>query len=129
VRIITYIAIAVLGFTFLALVLFRQNEDVERQAVSMTGGNPREGRALIGQYGCGSCHSIPGVRGANALVGPPLNRIANRTYIAGVLVNKPYNLIRWLKDPPGVDPLTAMPNLHIADDEAKSIAAYLYTLR
>jgi cytochrome c1 len=36
---------------------------------------------------------------------------------------------RWLRDPPGVDPLTAMPNLHLSKQEAEDIAAYMYTLK
>jgi cytochrome c1 len=38
-------------------------------------------------------------------------------------------MVRWVKDPPGVDPLTAMPNLRVTDDDARDIAAFLYTLR
>ena len=80
-------------------------------------------------YGCGSCHTIPGIEGADALVGPPLDRISSRTYVAGVLVNTPENLVRWVKNPPKVDPLTAMPNLHVTDPDARDIASFLATLR
>jgi cytochrome c len=90
---------------------------------------PARGAAAIGVYGCGSCHTIPGIRGADALVGPPLDRVASRTYIAGVMANTRDNLVRWIKDPPGVDPLTAMPNLRVNDDDARDIARYLSTLR
>jgi cytochrome c1 len=80
-------------------------------------------------YGCASCHTIPGIAGADALVGPPLDRIASRTYVAGVLVNTPENLVRWIQDPPGVDPLTAMPNLRVNEADARDIATFLSTLR
>jgi cytochrome c len=63
------------------------------------------------------------------LVGPTLERIASRAYVAGVLVNRPENLITWIQDPPGVDPKTAMPNLGIGVDDARDIASYLYTLK
>jgi cytochrome c1 len=89
----------------------------------------QRGRDTIAHYGCGSCHTIPGIRGANALVGPPLEHIASRTYIAGVLQNTHRNMFTWLKNPPGVDSKTAMPNLRLSDAEAADIAAYLYTLR
>jgi len=46
-----------------------------------------------------------------------------------VLKNTPENMIRWLKNPPGVDPMTAMPNLHVTDQQARDLAGYLYTLR
>jgi cytochrome c2 len=98
-------------------------------AVALTGGDPREGRALIRHYGCGSCHTIAGVAGANSLVGPPLTGIVGRVYIAGVLENTPDNLVRWIHDPQAVDSLTAMPTLGVSPDEARHIAAYLYTLR
>ena len=103
--------------------------DTTRAAAEMTGGEPARGRAKMERYGCASCHTIPGVRGADSLVGPPLTKVAARTYVAGVLTNTPDNMIRWIKDPPGVDPLTAMPNLGVTDEDARDIASYLYTLK
>jgi hypothetical protein len=38
-------------------------------------------------------------------------------------------MIRWIQNPPGIDPLTAMPNLHVTPSDAQDIAGYLYTLR
>jgi cytochrome c1 len=69
------------------------------------------------------------VPGANALVGPPLQGLAERAYIAGVLPNTPDNLVRWIMDPQGVNPRTVMPNLGVAAADARAIASYLYTLR
>lgn len=87
------------------------------------------GRELIIEYGCGTCHTIPGVRGADGLVGPPLTAFGDRAYIAGALVNTPENLARWIRDPQSVEPGTVMPDLGVSDDEAASIAAYLHSLR
>jgi cytochrome c2 len=87
------------------------------------------GSAAIRKYGCGSCHTIPGITGAQGLVGPPLGQIASRVYIAGVLPNEPDNMIRWLENPPAVDPKTAMPSMGVTPRDARDIAAYLYTLR
>jgi len=101
----------------------------KQQAAAMCGGDPDRGKGSARTYGCSSCHTIPGVPGANVLVGPPLNQIASRVYIGGVLKNTPNNMITWLKDPPGVDPLTAMPNLKLSDEDARDIASYLYTLK
>ena len=81
------------------------------------------------KYGCQSCHTIPGVVGADGLVGPPLAGIASRSYIAGVLPNAPANMLRWIQDPKLVDSLTAMPNVGVTPSDARNIAAYLYTLR
>jgi cytochrome c len=55
--------------------------------------------------------------------------MALRTYIAGVLTNTPENMERWIKDPPAVDGLTAMPKLGVGDQDARDIVGYLYTLR
>jgi cytochrome c len=107
----------------------RRQEDTRWVAASLTGGDPDLGRAAIERYGCGSCHTIPGVRGADANVGPSLQKLAGRTYVAGVLPNTPANLTRWIQDPPAVDDKTAMPNLGITEHEARDIAAYLYTLK
>ena len=91
--------------------------------------NPDRGRVAIRRYGCGSCHDIPGVVGADGMVGPPLATIAKRVYIAGVLPNEPDNLVKWIENPQGVDPKTAMPNMGVTTRDARDIAAYLYTLR
>jgi cytochrome c1 len=84
---------------------------------------------LISAYGCTHCHTIPGIRDADGLVGPPLTMIGSRMYIGGVMKNTPDNLMKWVKDAPSVDPLTAMPNVHVSERDARDIACYLYTLR
>jgi cytochrome c1 len=92
-------------------------------------GNPHEGKKLIVSYGCGACHTIPGVYTARGLVGPPLYFYGRRTMIAGELPNQPGNLVRWLMNPPAIEPETAMPNLGLSEQQARDISAYLYTLR
>jgi cytochrome c1 len=92
------------------------------------GGDPGRGARLLERYGCGSCHTIPGIRGADGLVGPPLIKFGSRSYIAGELPNNGENLQRWIKDPQGVEPATAMPDLSVTDVDAQDIAAYLFTL-
>lgn len=95
----------------------------------LTRGDPRHGRELIEHYGCGSCHTIPGVPGAVATVGPPLRALRKRQYLAGRLVNRPENLIRWIRDPRAVDPKTAMPAVGLDEAGARDVAAYLYVAR
>lgn len=97
-------------------------------AAALTGGDAYAGREKARDYGCGSCHTIPGVAGANSLVGPPLAGIAGRMYIAGVLTNTPQHMISWIMDPPAVDSATAMPNVGVTEEDARDITAYLYTL-
>lgn len=104
-------------------------ENAEQTARRLTGGEPEHGRTLIRTYGCQTCHTIPGVPGADGMVGPPLDRIASRSYLAGRLPNNPENLLRWIRDPQGISPGTAMPNLHVTEKDGRDIAAYLYTLK
>jgi cytochrome c len=96
---------------------------------NMVGGNPERGPALIRSYGCGTCHTVEGVIGANGLVGPPLSGMSQRAFIAGVIPNAPANMVRWIENPKSVDSLTAMPVLGVTPSDARDIAAYLYTLR
>jgi cytochrome c1 len=81
------------------------------------------------RYGCTSCHTIPGVAGANGVVGPPLARFARRSYIAGHLSNDATTLVRWIRHPHALDGRTAMPEMGVSDGDARDMAAYLYTLR
>jgi cytochrome c2 len=92
------------------------------------GGDADEGKKLIGKYGCGSCHVIPGIREATGQVGPELSAFKRRIYIGGRTPNMPENLVRWIEDPQELAPGTAMPDLGVTHAEARDIAAYLYTL-
>jgi cytochrome c1 len=92
-------------------------------------GNPQRGKEIIQGYGCGSCHTIPGVHDAKGLVGPPLLYFSRRTMIAGELPNTQENLVSWIEHPRQVEPKTAMPDLGLTEDQAYDVAAYLYTLR
>ncbi|HEX3684186.1 MAG TPA: c-type cytochrome [Bryobacteraceae bacterium] len=112
-----------------ALFVCSCGNSAEHTAEVTTGGDARRGAAAISRYGCGACHVIPGVSGAQGLAGPPLSGIASRTYIAGVLQNTPENMMRWIENPPAVDEHTVMPNLHVTAKDAADIAGYLYTLK
>lgn len=90
--------------------------------------NQKRGKSLLGQYGCGSCHVIPGVAQAQGQTGPPLNDWGRRHYIAGSVVNYPDNLIRWILDPETLEEGTLMPELGVSPQDALDMAAYLYTL-
>lgn len=94
-----------------------------------TGGQSDRGRQVIAEYRCGACHMIPGIRGADGVFGPPLNRMAVRSYIGGLFPNNPANLIRWVMSPHAMKPKTAMPDLGLSDQQARDVTAYLETLR
>lgn len=99
-----------------------------QRGVSVSAGDAEDGRRAIVSYGCGSCHEIPGVANAHGDVGPPLTRFGNRGYIAGELANNQENLVRWIVDPKGVEPGTAMPQVGVTHDDAVNISAYLESL-
>lgn len=88
----------------------------------------RGARALY-QYACSACHTIPGITGSSPNVGPPLAGIGGRSLIAGKLANTPDNMVRWLRQTHEVDPLTAMPEMGVSEQDAHDIAAYLAALR
>lgn len=94
---------------------------------AVPGGNADRGRANIASAGCGACHQIGGIRDAHGSVGPSLFNVANRSVIGGMLPNTPDNLTRWIEDAPSISPQTAMPNLGLSREQARDIAAYLYT--
>ena len=101
----------------------------ENASPHVPGGSAGRGAAVMGESGCGGCHTIPGVTGASGMVGPPLNAWSRRSYIAGNLPNTPENLIRWVMDPHEVEPGTAMPDVGLEEQQARDVAAYLYTLQ
>jgi cytochrome c len=92
-------------------------------------GNPENGRLLLRQFGCGACHRIPGVADAQGNVGPPLEGVARRVYLGGVLPNSRENMARWIRSPKTFDPQTAMPVLQVGEEHARDMVAFLYTLR
>jgi cytochrome c2 len=91
-------------------------------------GDAENGRLLLRQFGCGDCHHIPGVAGARGQVGPPLDRLARRVYLAGVLPNTPQQLSNWIREPQAIRPGTAMPDMQVSAAHARDMVAYLYTL-
>jgi cytochrome c2 len=105
----------------------QEGERMRMHASTTTGGDPARGEAMFIQYGCGSCHTISGVRTATGMVGPPLDGIALRVIIGGHLANNPDNMERWIRDPQHVAPGTAMPDLHVGEADARDITAFLYT--
>jgi cytochrome c len=92
-------------------------------------GGQAAGAAAISRYGCGSCHSIPGIAGARGMVGPPLAGIGMRMYVAGELPNTPDNLTHWIRHPASVHARTVMPELGVTAEDARDIAAFLYSLK
>lgn len=100
--------------------------EMVRTAVAMTSGDPSQAPTLLVRFGCGGCHTIPGVPGADGKVGPDLADLRERVYVGGVLWNSSDNLIGWIVDPQRFSPHSAMPATGITEAEARDVAAYLY---
>ena len=99
-----------------------------------------EGRTVFFfQSTCIACHSIQGTP-AQGIIGPNLTRLGSRSTIgAGLLVNTPENLFRWISAPHEVKPRARMPGAQVggggfpatnlSEDQVRAIAAYLSSLR
>ena len=92
-------------------------------------GDADNGKLLLRQFGCGTCHQIPGVADAKGRHGPPLAGIGSHIYIAGTLPNTPANLARFIREPARHAPGTLMPDLGVGEVHANDMAAYLAGLR
>ena len=102
---------------------------LEKPAVPSTGGDALLGSQIMVQEKCGSCHTIPGIRGANGVFGPPLTSFGRRSFIAGNFPNDPDDLVHWIMSPTSMKPKTAMPDLGLSEQQARDVGAYLYTLQ
>lgn len=85
----------------------------------------QRGRLALTQYACQSCHLIPGVTGPQTFVGPSLDGLAQRSFIAGTLPRSEANLMRWIRAPQEVKPGSTMPQLGVSERDARDMAAYL----
>jgi len=102
------------------------DDDLRRPFI---GGDAAIGKKLVTQYQCGACHAIPDVPGAGGTAGPALEQFGRLSYIAGRVPNVPPRLVAWLLDPQALKPGTTMPDMGLTEQEARHIAAFLYTLR
>lgn len=98
------------------------------------------GATVIQQRGCGGCHTIPGIAGAQGNIGPDLGPngdippVSGRNPIAtypngAVPNNSPDDLAAWIMDPQSLKPGTGMPTLGLSADDAAAAAAYLYAIQ
>lgn len=98
-----------------------------QQVAQLTGGDALTGQQDIRDKGCITCHTLSSVPGARGLIGPSLDGIADRSYLAGELSNTPENMVLWIQHPHQVEPKTVMPEMNLSEQDSRDIAAYLYT--
>jgi cytochrome c oxidase subunit 2 len=78
---------------------------------------------------CASCHQLRGTS-ASGQVGPDLTHVGSRVTLASlVLPNTPAAMIQWIRNPQTVKPGTRMPDLGVSERDARSLTAYLESLK
>jgi cytochrome c2 len=111
----------------LALLMAASGCDRQPQQRAANPAEMERGRVALANYGCAACHSIKGMHAPDRTVGPPLEHISKNSYIAGVLPNNSASMARWIMTPRRISPGTAMPDLGVTADDARAMAAYLYS--
>jgi cytochrome c oxidase subunit II len=101
-----------------------------------TSGDAAAGLALFkGKGTCIGCHTLIGVEGAVARVGPNLTHLMDRKTFAGATFDiTTQNLHDWIKDPSAMKPMrpekgTGMPKIPLSDTEINQLVAFLETLK
>ena len=79
-------------------------------------GLAKAGGAHFHELGCVACHH-PAGEGSDDTGRVPLNNVASKFL--------PGQLVAFLKKPEAYHPFTGMPNFHLSEDEAASLAAFL----
>ena len=79
-----------------------------------------DGRALIVQSGCVSCHEIPGFEGV-VFQGPALDSIGQKV--------RPEWIAGWLKNPASYLERSKMGNFRLSDEDVASLQAFLLSQR
>lgn len=102
--------------------------DKTNPPVTIAGADASAGLEVMQRVGCAACHVTPGVRWPQGIAGPSLHGFADSPMIAGRFPNRPDELVRFLIDAPSMAPDTAMPPMPLTQQEARDVAAYLYTL-
>lgn len=98
----------------------------EPTSAILPGADAQRGAQLIERFGCGSCHTIDGIEGADADVGPNLTDFADDRYIVGSIPKTPRNVMAWIRAPRRFEPDTIMPDLGVTEAQARDIVQYLY---
>jgi len=104
-----------------------KTKEQEQRAARMTRGDAENASAILVQYGCAGCHSIPGIAAPGGLAGPQLSGLSKRLYIGGAVQHTPEGLIGFIVNPKQFSSQSAMPVTGISEREARDVAAYLYT--
>lgn len=111
-------------------------EDQKKPIEKPTSGDAAAGFELFkGKGTCIGCHTLGGVEGAVARVGPNLTHLMDRTTFAGAIFPLNADLLKkWIADPSGMKPMrpeqgTGMPKVPLSETEINQLVAFLETLK
>jgi len=97
-------------------------------AVEPTDATAQQGKEIFAKSACVGCHTITGVSAGQ--IGPNLTHFASRKTFAGsMMATTPDNLVKWIENPTHMKPGALMPNLGMAGEQSKAVAAYLLSLK
>lgn len=100
------------------------------QASANSAGDPVKGKLLAAQYGCNTCHIVPGVEGPQGSLGPSLEGVGSKPTISeGTVPNQIDKVAAYLVSPATANPNSSMPAIGVTPADARDIAAYMATLK
>lgn len=87
----------------------------------------RQGLEVFIANGCGACHRIDGVPGANGRLGPDLTHVGSRQSLAaGLLPSDVGNMAAWIASSQHLKPGNKMPSFNgLTGTELRAVSAYL----
>ncbi len=114
------------GFVIVSSLQAATLPELQRQAAfayrKNSGELAAQGRTVFVAKGCWVCHRHDSVATLRASVQMfDFDDIPN---LSRLKIDSDY-LRRWLRDPQALKPNTAMPNLHLSDDEIEALVAFL----
>ena len=91
-------------------------------------GDAADGKTIFARSACVGCHTIRGI--SAGVLGPDLTHFGSRKIFAGgMLPSDAENVTAWIVDPPKLKPGSKMPAVGLTTEQARSVAAYLLSLR
>jgi cytochrome c oxidase subunit II len=110
--------------------------DQSKPITPPSGGDAAAGFELFkGRGTCIACHTLGGVEGAVARVGPNLTHLMSRETFAGATFPiTTQNLHDWIEDPSAMKPMrpekgTGMPKVPLSETQINQLVAFLETLK
>ncbi len=89
----------------------------------------KAGAQIVTQGLCSGCHAVDGTP-AQGKIGPNLTHLYSRSIFAGgVATLNDANLQSWITDSAAMKPGSLMASVHVSQQDAASIMAYLKTLK